>query len=115
VRVARNWFAGLALGASAGVLLGVMPTFGVVILTAFLIPAAGSEHGRAAASGLLVGMAATWLGLVLAAEARCAAFDAGPNQGCVAPDLTGWVVLAGGLLVAGGVGSLVLFSRRRRA
>ncbi len=109
-----NWLAGLAVGGCAGLLLGVWPTLGFVLLVAFAIPAAISRQRRAAASGLLVGLAGIWLLLVAIADARCSAFDAFPNQECVAPDLTGWVVVAVALFVVGVVGSVDLVRRGRR-
>ncbi len=108
-----NWLAGLIVGACAGILFGVWPTLAFLILVAFLIPVAISPQRRSAAPGLFVGMASTWLGLVVAANAGCAAFDAAPNQECVAPDLTGWLVIATGLLAVGVAGSIAMLWRRR--
>jgi hypothetical protein len=108
-----NWLAGLVVGGCAGLLLGVWPTLGFALLVAFVIPAAISRQRRAAAAGLLVGLAGTWLLLDAIANARCAAFDAAPNQECIAPDVTGWIVVAIGLLAVGLIGSVDLVRRRR--
>jgi hypothetical protein len=94
------------------VLFGVWPTIGAVLFALFAIPALVSRHRAGAISGLLLGLPAAWLTLVAVANARCSAFDAAPNQGCVAPDLTGWVILAVGLLVGALAGSMAVVSRR---
>lgn len=109
-----NWLAGLVVGACAGLLLGVWQTLGLALLVAFAIPAAISRQPQAAVSGLLVGSAGAWLLLIAIADARCSAFDAALNQECQAPDVTGWVLVAIGLLVVGVIGSVDLVRRRSR-
>lgn len=107
-----GWLAGLTVGAAAGLLFGVWPTFGIGIAGAF---AAGALWTRqpAGLSGLLVGLPATWLLAVAGAMVSCARFDAGAGQECRPPDVTGWVIVAVGLLVAGLAGSGVLLRRNR--
>ena len=108
----KNWLAGLVIGVCSGFLVLIFPTLGVLLIGVGLIGILRARPRVAGASGLLVGIGAIILALLAQAQLACQAFDAAPNQGCEAPDLTAYVVLAGGLSVAGLLGSVVAVRRR---
>ena len=96
-----NWIAGFALGGFVALMLGILPPVGLIMIAAFLLPALRSRAPLAAAAGLLVGTPLFWLVLIGRAALACRQFDAQPGQECIGPDLTGWSIVAGVLLVAG--------------
>lgn len=111
--VFKNWLAGLVMGVSGGFLVLIFPTLGVLLIGLGVIGILRARQREAGASGLLIGIGAIILTLLVRAQMECQAFDAVPNQGCEAPDITPYVVLAGGLLVAGVLVSVVALRRRR--
>lgn len=90
----RRWLTGLAVGLAfgAGTLIGG-PLVGAMGIVASALLAA--EQPRAAGSGgASLGFGASWLALLLTADARC-----GPD--CVGPDLTPWLLVAGATVIIG--------------
>jgi hypothetical protein len=108
-----SWIAGLSVGGGIGLLFGVFPSLAALLFLAFVGPAVFSRHRQAAIGGLFIGIPALWLTLVAVANANCTAFDAAPNQDCIAPDLTGWGAFALSLLLVGLIASADLVRRRR--
>jgi hypothetical protein len=96
-----NWIAGFALGGFVALMLGILPPFGLIMIAAFLLPALRSRAPLAAIAGLLIGTPLFWLILIGRAALSCREFDAQPGRECIGPDLTGWYVVAGVLLLAG--------------
>ena len=96
-----DWLAGLTVGGCAGLLFGVWPTLGAVIVIAFLVGVARTKRRSPPMGGVLIGLPTVWLVLVGNANLACERFNAVPGQGCVAPDLTGWFIVAAAILVAG--------------
>ena len=108
----KNWLAGLVMGVCGGFLVLLFPIMGVLLIGLGVIGILRARPRLAGASGLLLGIGAIILTLLAQAQIACEAFDAAPNQGCEAPDITSYVVLAGGLTVAGVLGSVVALRRR---
>lgn len=96
-----NWVAGFGLGGFVGILLGVIPVLAGLLVVVFLLPTLRSRAPLAAVGGLMVGAPGFWLILIGRAALACREFDAQPAQECVGPDLTGWYVAAGCLLLTG--------------
>lgn len=113
-----SWLLGLALGLIAG---GAMLAAGVLALL-LLAPAAlwaAREKGRPlGAAGLVIGLGGGLAGLLVLANARCDASNAsGPNyfSGCVAPDITPYLLVAVVLVAVGTGVSLLGLVRLRRS
>ena len=84
--------------------LGIALVFGLLIVRrARRLPAFG---------GLLVGLGAAWVGLLVRAQLACQAFDAEPGQECMQPDIGAWLAV-GGVFVAIGVVATVAAAVRR--
>jgi hypothetical protein len=98
-----DWLAGLLIGVVGGLIFLLLPPFGLVVVAIFTLLAIGRGNRSLALSGLLIGIGASWIGLLAAANARCTEFDQLPNQGCEAPDLTVWFAIGAGCLVIGAV------------
>jgi cytochrome bd-type quinol oxidase subunit 2 len=110
-----NWLAGLVAGTSSGFLVSIIPTLGVVLL---MLSTIGVLHARtrdAGASGLLVGLGATIVVLLIRAQLACEAFDAVPTQGCQSPDVMLFLALGAGLAAAGVLIAAVAVARGGRA
>lgn len=100
----RNWGLGVLYGGVIGVAVLVFGTPAAVI--SVLIAVAGTAVTRSLAfpSGIFAGIGITWMLLALRATLACDAMNRSANSGCVAPDLTGLVVVA---VVAVGLGLLI--------
>lgn len=108
----KQWLAGLVMGVSGGFVVLIFPTLGVLLVGLSVIGILRARQRGAGASGFLLGIGTILFVLLLRAQMACQAFDAAPNQGCEAPDITPYVVVAGVLLVAGALGSVVALGRR---
>lgn len=108
-----NWLAGLVVGVTGGALFWLFPTLGVVVLASFGLLAIRRPDRSFGVSGLLIGVGASWLGVLVRAIVACDRFDAAPNQACASPDMTPWIIVCVGFLVAG-VGLLIVGLRRAR-
>lgn len=109
-----SWLLGIALGLIAG---GAALEAGVLVLL-LLVPAvvwASREKSRPLGlGGLIIGLGAGMAGLLALADARCAGSSvSGPNyaSGCVAPDITPYVVVAAALVVIGAAVTLATLRR----
>jgi DNA-binding CsgD family transcriptional regulator len=104
-----GWLSGLVVGAASGFLTLVAGPLGLLPVLALLPAVLRSHHVVAPVAGLLIGAGATALGLIAAANARCTTVVTPTSYStCTAPDLTGWVVLAGVALLMGASLSIVL-------
>lgn len=107
------WLAGGAFGAVAGI---AVLTFGapmlylslVLFVMAFVI-----SRSVALLSGALVAIGFTWLALAIRASIACEEFDRLPNAGCVAPDLTPFLLTAAGIAAVGVLLGWIAVRRRR--
>ncbi len=109
------WLLGIVLGLIAGV--ASLET-GVLVLL-LLVPAiawALRERARPLGlGGLIIGLGAGMAALLALANARCAASnvsDANYSSGCVAPDITPFLVVATALVVIGAAVTLIALIRR---
>lgn len=92
------------LGVLGGVAGGLLLTsLGTILLAPVVLVFAGGFAIRPpfGAAGILGGWGATWIALLVAAQARC------DPTSCVGPDLTPWLTFGGGL-VAVSVGLLLI-------
>ena len=106
------WLAGLVLGSLDGLVGAELPVLGLILI-ALAAVVLGRRGGAAAIGGLLLGAGGIWAVILLNAVARCAAFDALPDQECVMGDVTAWVV--GSIAVAAvGLGLSLAATRRGR-
>jgi hypothetical protein len=96
----RRWLPGVVIGAWSGFLLIYGPVIGVLMALAF---AAGAIRARApsAVGGLLIGIGGIQLFVLLLLNVNCAGNYGSGDEGCTPPDLTGWLVLAIGSVIAG--------------
>ncbi len=109
-----NWLAGLVAGTSSGLLVLVVPTLGVALVALGAIGVLRARPRVAGVSGLLVGIGAIIVALLIRAQMACEAFDAVPMQGCEAPDITPYLALGGGSLAAGLILSAVAIVGRKQ-
>jgi hypothetical protein len=109
-----DWIAGLLVGGLTALLFFLFPLAAIGLAILFGIGAARTHSAWAGASGFMSGFGATWLALLIRADRACADFNAIPNQGCVAPDLTGWFVVTSAILASGSIATLEMAVRRRR-
>lgn len=103
-----DWLAGLVVGVCGGFLVLVFPTIGLLLIALGTLGVLRARGRVAGSSGLLIGIGATTVVPLVRAQLACEAFDAAPNQGCEAPDLTPWLTIGGALLVGGMILSAAL-------
>ncbi len=105
-----SWLLGIALGMFAGGGILVAGVFGLLLLVASVVWAARERARPLGLGGLLIGLGAGSGGLLVLANARCAASNVTASDhfsGCVAPDLTPWFVAAAVSAVIGVAVSLL--------
>ena len=107
-----RWVQGVLLGCVIGAAVLEVPAIGLLVLLPCLLWAWIDGVRPAGMAGLLLGLGGAAALLFVAANGRCAAFNDVPNQGCTAPDVTPFLVVAA-VLVAVGVVLTVLAFRRR--
>jgi hypothetical protein len=103
-----RWLAGLVVGATGALLLVLAGTLGVAAWALLIVSLVARPDRSPALAGLPVGFGAVILALLLRAESACR-----PGE-CVAPDVTGWIALVSGCLIAGGLATIGLAVRSRR-
>jgi hypothetical protein len=110
-----SWITGLVFGVALalGFFLGGVPLLFVGV--ALLLAAAVGARSLALLSGGLVGLGGSWTGLLLAANARCEAFDRLPNSGCTVPADNGAFLAVYLVILALGVGLGGVAARRHRS
>ena len=110
-----NGLAGLVVGATAGFLALIFPTLGWGIVLVFGVLALLKPPRLPALGGLLVGVGASWLAVLIRSHLDCQAFNAVPGQECGDPDIGVWLAFGAALLVAGIVmtTAAVIGARRR--
>ena len=97
-----GWLSGLVVGAASGILALVIGPLGLLPILAFVPAVVRSRQIVAPVAGLLIGAGAAALGLISAANASCTTVVTPTSySSCTAPDLTGWVMLAGAALLTG--------------
>jgi hypothetical protein len=104
---ARRWLAGLVIGAAGAILLVLGGVLGVAAMAFLGLALVARRDGRAGLAGLPVGFGSVILALLLRAESACQ-----PGE-CASPDVTGWVALATGCLVAGALATIALMAQPR--
>lgn len=104
-RTAWRWLAGVVVGATGALLLVLAGTLGVAAWALLIVSLVARPDRPPALAGLPVGFGAVILALLLRAESACR-----PGE-CVAPDVTGWIALGAGCLVAGGLATVALAIR----
>ena len=72
------------MGVGGGFFVLVLPTLGFVLIAAGVIGVVRARRPLPGGAGLFIGVGATMVLLLISAQRRCEAFDAAPNQGCVA-------------------------------
>jgi hypothetical protein len=113
-----SWVLGLVLGSFASGAALIVGVLGVVPLVFAGAWAAREPARPAGLGGLVVGLGAGAAGLLLLANARCAASNvSGPGfvSECVAPDLTPYLAGSAALIVAGVAVSIAAASRDAQA
>jgi hypothetical protein len=111
----EGWISGLVIGAISGVILLVVPVAGLVFALVFALVVRLKGSGVAAAGGFGVGAGSSLLALLIRGIAACEAFDAGPGQGCTAPDLAPWLAIGVLALASGVVVTAATISVARRS
>ena len=108
-----TWGLGVVYGGIIGVGVLIFGTPAAVI--SLLVAVAGTVVSRSFAfpSGIFIGAGVTWLLLALRATLACDAMNRSPNSGCVAPDLTGLVVMAAVLIGLGLLPGIAAWLRLR--
>ncbi len=111
----EGWISGLVIGAISGLTILVLPVAGAVIALVFAIVVRKKGSGVAAAGGFGVGAGASLLALLIRGIAACESFDAGPGQGCTAPDLAPWLAIGVLALASGAVVTAATIAAARRS
>jgi len=101
----RSWLAGLGLAVPDAFLMLEFPLLGIVLLVAAI--ALVSMNGRPAAgiAGLVVGLGGAWLLLFGRVALAC---NGGADGTCEAPGIENAILFSAGVLVLGGVASVLL-------
>jgi hypothetical protein len=107
-RMTWRWLAGLVVGATGALLLVLAGTLGIAAWALLIVSLVVRPDRPPALAGLPVGLGAVILVLLLRAALACR-----PGE-CVAPDVTGWIVLASCCLAAGGLATIGLVMGARR-
>ncbi len=105
-----SWLLGISLGMFAGGGILVAGVFGFLLLVLSAVWAGREKARPLGLGGLLIGLGAGSAGLLVLANARCAASNVTVSDhfsGCVAPDLTPWFVAAAVSAVIGVAVSLL--------
>jgi hypothetical protein len=108
-----RWLQGVLFGSVVGAIVLEVPGLGLLFGLLCLLWASLDGARPAGMSGLFLGLGGAMALLIGAANARCSAFNAVPDQGCTAPDATPFLVVAGVLVVLGAL--LTVRALRRRA
>jgi LPXTG-motif cell wall-anchored protein len=107
------WLAGGAFGSVAGIAVLTLGTPSLYLSLALFALGFAISRSVALVSGAFVALGVTWLALAIRASIACEEFDRLPNAGCVAPDLTPFVLTAGGIAALGALLGWVALRRRR--
>jgi hypothetical protein len=106
---ARRWLAGVVVGAAGALLIVLGGTLGVAAFALLVVSVLARPDRRYALAGLPVGFGSVILALLLRADLACR-----PDE-CVAPDVTGWIALAVGCVLAGGLATAGMTLTARRS
>lgn len=97
-----GWISGLVVGAASGFLALLAGPLGLIPAIGFLPFAVRSRQTLAPVAGLLTGAGAIAIGLIAAANASCTTVVTPTSySSCTAPDLSGWVAIAGVSVLVG--------------
>ncbi len=110
-----SWVFGIALGLIAGGAALVVGVLALLVLVPAVVWAAREKARPLGLGGLIIGLGAGMAGLLVLANARCAASNgSGPNSftECVAPDVTPYLVAGAVLVIIGAGVSLTGLVRR---
>jgi hypothetical protein len=108
-----RWLQGVLFGFVVGAAILEVPGLGMLVALLCLLWATLDGTRPSGMGGLLLGLGGSMAVLIGAADARCAAFNAVPDQGCTAPDLTPDLVVAGVLVALGAVLTALSIRRSR--
>jgi len=112
-----SWFLGIVLGLIAGGAVLEAGVLALLLLAPAVVWAAREKARPLGLGGLLIGLGAGSAGLIVLANARCAASNvSGPSyfSGCEAPDPAPFFV-AGAVLAAIGVGASLFGIARKES
>ena len=109
-----GWLSGLVVGVASGFLTLLIGPLGLLPALAFVPAVVRSRHAVAPVAGLLIGAGAMALALIAAANSRCTTVVTPTSySSCTAPDLTGWVMLAGAAALTGALLSIAAGRRTK--
>ena len=108
-----RWIQGVLFGCVVGAAVLEVPGLALLFGLLCLLWASLDGARPSGMGGLFLGSGTGMALLIGAANARCAAFNTVPDQGCAAPDATPYLVVAGALVVLGAV--LTALALRRGA
>jgi len=103
-----GWLTGVVVGAAGALLILLGGTLGVAAFALLVVSVLARPDRRSALAGLPVGFGSVILALLLRADLACR-----PDE-CLAPDVTGWIALAVGCLLAGGLATAGMALTARR-
>jgi hypothetical protein len=109
----RHWLAFAVLGALDTVVLLEFPIAGLLIAALSVAGLALRGPRAPSIAGLLTGVGAMWLALMLRVKVSCDAFNEAAGQSCEAPGIEGWI-LAGLVILAIGASASVAVVLRSR-
>ncbi|HET8569258.1 MAG TPA: hypothetical protein VFM93_09760 [Candidatus Limnocylindria bacterium] len=110
----RSFVVGLVAGALAGVGFLIVPIVAIVI-PLMLLWALWVLPRLPKLSGLLVGAGIAILTALAVAQQRCLAQGSSASAGCVPPDVSGFLLSGGALIVAGIAFAVLSFASRKDA
>lgn len=109
-----DWFTGLVLGLASGLSILVAGFIGVVVAVAALVLIAWKGPRALALTGLVTGIGLVWTALFGRVWLTCDVLPQPPGTDCEAGDISRWVAVAAGILIAGLIASWFAFRRTRR-
>lgn len=109
-----DWFAGLVLGAAAGLCVLVAGFVGLTVLVAGIPLIAWKGPRSLALTGLVTGIGLVWTVLWARVWLTCDVLPQPPGTSCDSGGISPWVLAAFGILMVGLVASALVLRRSRR-
>ncbi len=110
-RMLVRWSTGLAVGVVSGLLPLAIGTLGLALALPGAIWSLVARPRGVALSGFMAGLGGTWLIVWARAMQSCVGVNT-PTDGCVGPDLSGWLIVPIAILAAAGAIAVVTSLRR---